>query len=199
MRSKLAVLMVFGLGACGPSTLGGPDGGGGTGGAGGTGGNGSCQAVQALDRSCTTSADCVAVLHVVNCCGSEMVFGLRASEQARFQTLEAQCDATYPACGCAAQQPVADDGSRLRFGDVGAAGVACVQGTCTTFVADCGRPCETGTTCFTCPNHTSLFAACTTACMLSTDCHDPTLPLCQTGTSGNTAGMFCTAADVACD
>ena len=25
------------------------------------------------------------------------------------------------------------------------------------------------------------------------------LPLCQTGTSGNTYGMYCTAADVACD
>jgi len=192
MRSKLLVLMVLGAGACGSSTLGGPDGGG------GTGGTAACQAVLALDRSCTTSADCVPVSHVANCCGQETVFGLRGTEQARFQTLEAQCDATYPACGCAAQQPVADDGSRLRFGNA-EAGVTCVQGTCTTFVLDCGRPCETGTTCFSCVNHTSTFAACTTACTTSADCHDATLPLCQTGTSGNTAGMFCTAADVACD
>ena len=80
----------------------------------GAGGSGACQAVLALDRSCTTSADCVAVSHTTNCCGQEQVFGLRASEQARFSTLEAQCDLTYPACGCAAQQPLADDGSRCN-------------------------------------------------------------------------------------
>ena len=44
----------------------------------------------------------------------------------QFQTLEAQCDATYPACGCAARQPTADDGSRLRFTEQ--AGVTCLAG-----------------------------------------------------------------------
>jgi len=187
----LCVGVAVGAGACGSSALGGPDGGGGAGGA------GACQAVLALDRSCATAADCIAVSHTTNCCGQEQIFGLRATEQARFTMLEAQCDPTYPACGCAAQQPLVDDGSRVQF--QGTAGVACVQGVCTTFVPDCGQPCATGTTCFSCTNHGSVFAACTTACAVSNDCHDPTLPLCQSGSTGNTYGMFCTAANVACD
>ena len=191
MRLQLFVFLGICAGACGSGSLGGPDGGG------GTGGSGACQAVLALDRSCTTSADCVAVSHTTNCCGQEQIFGLRATEQARFTTLEAQCDPTYPACGCAAQQPFVDDGSQVRF--QGTAGVACVQGKCTTFVPECGAPCATGTTCFSCTNHGSMFAACTTTCTGSVDCHDAALPLCQSGSTGNTYGMFCTASNVACD
>ena len=191
MRIQLPILLVFSAGACGSSSLGGLDGGG------GAGGSGACQAVLALDRSCTTSADCVAVSHTTNCCGQEQVFGLRASEQVRFSTLEAQCDVTYPACGCAAQQPLADDGSRLQFQQT--AGVTCAQGRCTTYVPDCGAPCATGKTCFSCTNHGSMFAACTTTCTGSADCHDAALPLCQSGSTGNTYGMFCTASNVACD
>jgi hypothetical protein len=191
MRLELVGLLALSAGACGSSSLGGPDGGG------GAGGSGACQAVLALDRSCTSSNDCIAVSHTTNCCGQEQVFGLRASEQARFTMLEAQCDPTYPACGCAAQQPFADDGSPLRFQQT--AGVTCVQGQCTTFVPECGAPCATGTTCFSCTNHGSTFAACTTPCAGSGECHDPALPLCQSGSTGNTYGMFCTASNVACD
>jgi hypothetical protein len=36
-------------------------------------------------------------------------------------------------------------------------------------------------------------------CATSTTCTDPTLPLCQNGTSGNVSGMYCTASGVACD
>jgi hypothetical protein len=66
-------------------------------------------------------------------------------------------------------------------------------------VAECGKPCASGTMCFTCADRTQLFAACTTMCAGSPDCHDPTLPMCQVGSSGNTTGMFCTASGVACD
>jgi hypothetical protein len=165
---------------------------------GGAGGGGSpCQAVLALDRSCTTAADCFGGGHVINCCGQMHFVGFRMSEQARFQTLEAQCDATYPPCGCAAQQPLADDGSRLRWNEK--PGVTCQQGVCTTFVSDCARPCAAGTTCFSCSNHSSMFSACTTSCMGTAACTDPGLPLCQMGSSGNVQGMFCTASNVACD
>src|SRR3954452_19467564 len=109
MRLQLFVVLGICAGACGSGSLGAQDGGG------GAGGSGACQAVLALDRSCTSSADCVAVSHTTNCCGQEQVFGLRATEQARFTMLEAECDSTYPACGCAAQQPFVDDGSRLPF------------------------------------------------------------------------------------
>jgi hypothetical protein len=171
---------------------------GGSGGGGGAGGTTSpCQAVVALDRSCTTAADCFAGAHTANCCGQVQFIGFNNSAKTQFQTLEAQCDLTYPLCGCAAQQPTADDGSRLRFSDQ--AGVTCVQGKCTTFVPDCGKPCGAGTTCFSCSNHAQMFAACTTMCADSNACVDPALPLCQMGMSGNTAGKFCTASNVTCD
>jgi hypothetical protein len=189
-----ACSMMLALGACGSGTLA-PDGG--SPGTGGAGGAAACQMALAVDRSCAIASDCVAVSHTSNCCGTAQVIGIRASEQARFQPLEAQCDATYPACGCATGPSTTDDGSRLAFD--GTAGVTCVQGKCTTFVPDCGSPCPAGTTCFSCSNHASLFAACTVACAGNSDCHDPALPLCQNGSSGNTYGMYCTAAGVACD
>lgn len=190
---------------------GGKGGGGGTGGGsggiagkggapgmGGAGGGASpCQAVLALGRSCTTAADCFAGQHVSNCCGQIEFVGFRISEQARFQDLEARCDATYPPCGCAAQAPLADDGSRLRINEK--PGVTCQQGKCTTFVSDCAGPCPAGKTCFSCSNHSSVFAACTTACTGNAACTDPDLPRCQMGSSGNTSGMFCTASNVTCD
>lgn len=181
----------------GSAGSGGRGGAGGSTGGGGTGGTSPCQAVLALDRSCTTPADCFAGAHTTDCCGNGQFIGFRTSEQARFQTLEAQCDATYPACGCPAQQPTADDGSRLPFNQQ--AGVTCLQGKCTTFVPDCGVPCGAGTTCFTCSNHTNVYAACTTTCTDSNQCATAALPLCQMGMSGNVAGKYCTAANVLCD
>ncbi len=171
--------------------------GGAAGGTGGSGGATACQAIAALDRSCSTDTDCVAVKHVANCCGTVRVTGLRASEEATFQQLESTCDGSYPACGCATGPTTTDDGSTIKA--VTSAGVTCLQGTCTTFVAACGQPCAGGTTCFSCTNGPTLFAACTTICATSHTCADPTLPLCQTGTSGNVSGMYCTANSVACD
>ena len=136
--------------ACG-STPAGPDGGTGTGGA---GGGAACQAVLALDRTCTTTADCIAVPHQTNCCGQRTFIGVRASEAGREQMLEAQCDATYPACGCAEGAPTTDDGSRLSFD--GSPGLTCAQGICTTFSPACGAPCAAGTTCTSCSNDAGL-------------------------------------------
>jgi len=176
-------------------------GGGGRGGAAGAGGAGggtsACGAVLALDRSCTSPADCFAGAHTLNCCGSVQFIGFRNAEKAQYQSLEAACDASYPLCECPTQQPIADDGSRVKLATEAA--VTCLQGKCTTFVADCGQPCAAGTTCFSCSNHASTFAACTTTCADSTACQDPALPLCQMGASGNVSGKFCTAANVACD
>jgi hypothetical protein len=196
MRRGAAFLLAISASACGSGMLGGPDGGGGKGGAGDASAN-PCQEVLALDRSCASAADCAPVFHTINCCGQAQAIGISASALQRFTTLETECDAMYPACGCAAQQPYADDGSRLRFDDT--AGVACVGGVCTTFVKDCGGPCAGGTTCFSCANGPDRFAACTKACASSGECTDPTLPLCQSGSTGNTQGMYCTASGVACD
>lgn len=189
---------VAGHGGGGGTGIGGGTGGSaGKGGGGGAGGTSPCQAVLALDRSCTTAADCFAGSHQTNCCGQREFIGIRTSAQAQYQDLEPKCEATYPACDCAETQPTADDGSKIQF--TATPGVTCLQGICTTFDADCGKPCAAGTTCFSCSNHIQLFAACTSTCATSTDCHDSTLPMCQFGSSGNTSGMFCTASGVACD
>jgi hypothetical protein len=203
IAAALALAVAGGCGSVSVSTgtggsAGGRGGAGGSAAGGGAGGTMSiCQAVLALDRSCTTPADCFAGVHTSNCCGQAQVVGFNLAAKTQFDTFEAQCDAGYPACGCAAGPPTTDDGSRL--GSDGQVGVTCVQGKCTTFVPACQQPCRAGTTCFSCSNHASLFAACTTMCADSNACTDPALPLCQMGQSGNTAGMFCTAANVACD
>jgi len=191
MIKAAGLSLLFAVAACG-ATLGSPDGG-----TGGAGGASACEAAVAVDRTCAVAADCVAVAHTSNCCGQTVFIGIRASEQTRYQALESQCDASYPACGCAASEPTTDDGSHVRFD--GTAGVACVQGRCITFVPECGAPCAAGTMCFSCANPASVFAACTTPCTASSDCHDPALPLCQSSSSGNTFGMYCTPANVACD
>jgi hypothetical protein len=193
---QVARIQLDHTGACATGT-GGAGGAVGSGGAGGAGGASACQTVLALDRSCTTATDCFAAAHQTDCCGQRTFIGVRTSAQAQFQSLEAACEATYPACGCPVGQTTTDDGSKIQF--TATPGVACVQGVCTTYAAECGQPCASGTTCFSCSNHALLFAACTTMCAASTDCNDSTLPLCQFGSSGNTSGMFCTASGVACD
>jgi len=166
-------------------------------GSGGAGGASPCQAVLALDRSCATATDCFAAEHQTNCCGQRTFFGMNTSAQTQYQSRESKCEAAYPACGCAEGRPTTDDGSKIQFSAT--PGVACVRGVCTTYAAECGKPCGSGTTCFSCSNRSTTFAACTTMCAVGTDCTDPTLPMCQFGSSGNTSGMFCTASSVACD
>jgi hypothetical protein len=172
-------------------------GGHGTGGTGGAVGFTPCQDVLALDRSCAVDADCIAVPHAVDCWPKTRFLGLRSSEQARFNILEVQCDRTFGIGTCPQEQAVTDDGSRLSPAD--RPGLTCLRGICTTYVTNCGGPCPSGTTCFSCVDRASQFAACTTTCTGSLDCVGPTLPLCQYGASGNTSGMFCTASGVACD
>lgn len=159
MLPRLAISLPLAVLAC-SSTTAAPDGGGGST---GTGGAAACQAVLALDRTCTTTADCIAVPHQTNCCGQRAFIGIRASEAGHEQMLEAQCDATYPACGCAEGAPTTDDGSRLAFD--GAPGLTCAQGICTTFAPACGGPCPSGTTCSSCSSDAAMSCtAANTAC-----------------------------------
>ena len=191
-----------GTGGARPGTGGAAGGGGrsGTGGgaAGAGGGSSACQQVSMLDRSCAQDSDCFAANETINCCGQGALVGLNVAGMARFTALEPQCQASYPRCGCGISPPMTDDGSVMRIGAT-TAGVACVQGMCTTFVPACGKPCTGGTTCFSCSQATREYAVCTTACTTGADCHDPALPMCLLGISGNVNGMYCVAAGVACD
>jgi hypothetical protein len=188
-RGLLAALAV----GCGGSTAPPADGGGGAGG--GLGGPAACQAAAMLDRSCTNDADCFAGLHAVDCCGSQKWIGLRATVEAQFSQLEAECVAGLPQCECAAQPTRTDDGSALRVGTN--AGLTCREGVCTSFAPECGQPCAAGRTCLSCPAGPMMYAACSTACTSAATCTDPALPLCQSAAGGTTA-MFCVASNVTC-
>ena len=79
-------------------------------------------------RACSTSADCVAVFHQIDCCGTFITMGLSRDEQAGFDTLEAACEATYPRCRCATGPTEADDGTTGS----GEPNLSCVGGRCAT-------------------------------------------------------------------
>jgi hypothetical protein len=189
-----------GTGGVAGTGTGGAAGAAGTAGRGGAGGaTNACLAIPSLGRSCATVADCFAAVTYADCCGRRRHVGLNVGDQARYATLQAQCELLWPACACPTGPTTTDDNSVIREGTT--AGIACVQGTCTTYVPACAGPCPSGLTCFSCQDKTTLYAACTTACSVasSSDCTDPARPLCQAGTSGNVAGTYCTAAGTACD
>ena len=87
-----------------------------------------------FDRACVSPSDCVAVTHTLDCCGSTRVMGIASREQARFDADEAACAPGFPACGCPAQLPAADDGTHPTTGHTTPT-VVCSAGQCaTTFV-----------------------------------------------------------------
>lgn len=152
-----------------------------------------CSQVTTVDRSCMVDADCLAVTHTTNCCGSAVWLGIRTSEKQRFATLESACDRTYPACGCAAGPPVTDDGSIVQFG--GTAGVSCQAGTCKTFSKACGHPCAATRNCSTCmAPDAGTTSSCSLRCMKDTDCTEPGRTKCQFVFAGGT----CIDATLAC-
>ena len=154
-----------------------------------------CAAIAALDRTCSTSADCVAVWYQGNCCGAKALIGIRASGMAQYTALNPQCTATYPPCPCAVNlsQTTADDGSQIKSG--AEMGVTCSAGRCTTFNLACGsQACGAGKTCFTCADGASTYAICSLSCTSATSCTDPTLSTCQMSQGRS----FCAASAVAC-
>ena len=153
-----------------------------------------CSAVTALDHSCASDADCVAVHHATNCCGGLAWIGIRTSERQRFGTLEAQCVASYPACGCYDGRDSTDDGSRIPL--AGSAAATCQAGVCKTYASACGRLCEAGSSCRTCTDATAgtMTSTCAVQCSNDSMC-DPSNPRCNIGfTSG-----LCAPASVSCE
>ncbi len=140
------VLAVSVLGCGGSTPLGGTDAGAGndaaTGVDSGTDGGGPgadagdpCAYVDAIDRTCSTDADCAIGLHQINCCGSSVMIGYR-STQTGVPASESACMASYPGCGCPAMLPTTDSGETVT--DTGAVQVACVTvgptAVCRTYV-----------------------------------------------------------------
>lgn len=77
----------------------------------------SCPGVfPSFERQCSADADCVAVLHQIDCCGTYVALGIRVTEQTAFAAAEKDCEAMYPGCGCASRPTVADDGTQDQGG-----------------------------------------------------------------------------------
>jgi hypothetical protein len=83
-----------------------------------------------FDRTCETPADCVAVAHQTDCCGTQLVIGISQSEQAAFDAAEAICSRQYPPCGCAAQGTAVEDGTLIDFDWRSQVELTCEAGSC---------------------------------------------------------------------
>lgn len=91
-------------------------------------GTDACGDAAATSKTCTVDTDCAIGVHQINCCGTSVALGIAASQASAFAADEAACAASYPACGCAAQQTKAEDGNS---GDIQ---VKCDAGQCKTYV-----------------------------------------------------------------
>lgn len=96
-------------------------------------GDKTCVQATQVRRSCDDDGDCVAALHVTDCCGSAVWLGIRGSAVTSYDTLEAACERSYNACTCAAHPPTADDGSIVPIEDRAAVNARCQGGACKTF------------------------------------------------------------------
>jgi hypothetical protein len=85
-----------------------------------------------FDEACSVDEDCALVLHTIDCCGTELAWGIRADAVAAFEAAEAVCDGQYPACDCAPMPTLAEDGQTVM--DASALAVACTMGACTSYV-----------------------------------------------------------------
>src|SRR4051794_9612099 len=56
-------------------------------------------AFPSFPRSCTTTADCMLVRHMTDCCANQLVLGISATALAAFQAAESTCDREYQTCG----------------------------------------------------------------------------------------------------
>lgn len=103
----------------------------------------SCGFVSDLERGCTTDDNCVVGLHQTDCCGTQEAIGMNHSERDRFDTAEAACRSTYPACGCAPAPTTTDSGETAL--DTSEIQVGCIPAgpamECQTYVTE--RPAGT--------------------------------------------------------
>lgn len=72
-----------------------------------------CAQIDALDRHCTTDTDCSSAIHAADCCGTYAAVGFAGYEADEYATLEPLCEASYPACGCAARPTMTDSGEMV--------------------------------------------------------------------------------------
>lgn len=148
-------------------------------------GAGACQQATAVDRTCMTSTDCVAVNHQTDYIGQARLLGIRSSETVHFADLEKSCKPTLQSFNLPAI--TADDGSLV---DASSRAVACQAGLCTTFSPVCGHPCPCGHVCITCGAAANA-SVCSQLCSMG-PCTETPRTSCLGGTSLNGGeGDFC--------
>lgn len=85
-----------------------------------------------FSEACASTDECAVVIHLTNCCGTSVAWGIRADEVARFNAAEASCQSQMYQCGCPAYPTQADDGN-TSF-DHSAFAVRCQNGECFSYV-----------------------------------------------------------------
>jgi hypothetical protein len=106
-----------------------------------------CAAAEAFEaqNACASDDDCALVFHQVNCCGTYVAWGILGADAPAFAHAETICEGTYPACGCASQPTLAQDGNEGSGFETFS--VRCVQGSCRSYVPDKGWRCHTPADC----------------------------------------------------
>jgi hypothetical protein len=70
----------------------------------------SAGAVTSSLKACTGASDCTYVRHVTNCCGSAEFIGVAKASLSEVTSCESSWDAHFPACGCASNGVMTEDG-----------------------------------------------------------------------------------------
>ena len=83
-----------------------------------------------FEKGCGSPENCIIKLHQVDCCGSREAIGVNHSQFEPFDAAETAWEGACPACGCAAQPTLAEDG---QTGPNRSLKVDCVEGMCKTF------------------------------------------------------------------
>ncbi len=94
----------------------------------------------AFSKGCQVDADCVAVQHQVNCCGTQIAHAIAKSEATAYQAAEQTCQSQYPDCGCASMPTVAEDG-RVALSN-GPVVPVCKAGVCLATVPSSAGKCD---------------------------------------------------------
>jgi alpha-tubulin suppressor-like RCC1 family protein len=106
----------------------------------------------AIERVCSSSDQCSAVEHQVDCFGNIRIAGIRTDAIDAFNAAESACRASYPQCPGTPYPPRADDGSIRRALSV--PGASCDNGRCKSVLyesrvtcSDRGLSCPLGYVC----------------------------------------------------
>lgn len=92
----------------------------------------SCAPFPSFRRDCESASDCALGFRTFNCCGSQLVTGVRADALEAFDRAARHCESLFPACGCAMQATRADDGTVDDFTDSAHPSVTCQHRQCWT-------------------------------------------------------------------